>query len=170
MAHLLVNQLCFARSEFMRCLEGITPEDAIRRIGPMNCISWTVGHLANQENRYWVMIAQSKLLAPELNEMVGYGKPATTPPLADMLAVWSRVTTAADAFLDSLTPQLLQVHFEWKGKPVGESAGTMLLRNIYHYWYHLGEIHAVREQLGHTGLPEYVGDMDAAVYFPEVIG
>ena len=35
------------------------------------------------------------------------------------------------------------------------------MRNIYHYWYHTGENMAIRQQLGHMQLPEYVGDIDA---------
>jgi len=66
MTHLLVNQLRFARSEFSRALDGVSAEDAVRRIMPLNCISWMVGHLANQENRYWVSLGQSKILAPGL--------------------------------------------------------------------------------------------------------
>ena len=45
MTHPLVTQLRFARSEFVRCLEGVSDEDARSRIMPMNCISWMVGHL-----------------------------------------------------------------------------------------------------------------------------
>jgi hypothetical protein len=48
--HLLVSQLRFARAEFVRCLQGVSAEDGIRRLKPMNCISWIVGHLASQEN------------------------------------------------------------------------------------------------------------------------
>jgi hypothetical protein len=42
--------------------------------------------------------------------------------------------------------------------------GTLLLRNIYHYWFHLGEAHAIRQLLGHTDLPEFVGDMTNVYY------
>ena len=45
----LVVQLRFARSEFVRCLEGLTDEDGRKRLGPMNSISWMMGHLANQD-------------------------------------------------------------------------------------------------------------------------
>ena len=68
---LLVAQLRFARSEFVRCLEGVSEEDAVRRLEPMNCISWIVGHLANQEHRYWVMLGQGQNVAPGLNALVG---------------------------------------------------------------------------------------------------
>ena len=167
MAHFLVDQLRFARSEFVRCLEGVSEEDACRRLEPMNCISWIVGHLANQEHRYWVILGQGQDLAPGLNDLVGYGKPASTPSLGEMWNTWRTVTAAADAYLDTLTPELLLTHFEREGKPVAESVGTMLLRNLYHYWFHTGEGHAVRQMLGHSDLPQFVGDMARAAYRPE---
>ena len=167
MNHPLVTQLRFARSEFVRCLDGLTDSEARHRFEPMNCISWMVGHLANQENSYWVFLAQGKRIVPGLRELVGYGKPATTPPLSDMWQAWHEITQAADEFLNTLTPATLQTFFEWKGKPVEESVGTLLQRNIYHYWFHNGEAYAVRQMLGHTGLPDFVGDMSTAVYRPE---
>jgi hypothetical protein len=166
-SHLLVSQLRFARSEFVRCLKGVSGLDALRRFVPMNCISWMVGHLANQEHRYWVMLAQQKDIAPGLVELVGYGKPASTPPLTEMWALWHNVTMEADKYLGTLTPALLQNFLLRGGKPVDESIGTLLMRNIYHYWYHTGEASAVRQLLGHTKLPEFVGDMSIAVYRPE---
>ena len=167
MTHPLVVQLRFARSEFVRCLEGVADEEARRRFEPMNCISWLVGHLANQENTYWVMIAQGKQIRPDLYPLVGYGKPASTPPLAEMWTAWREVTAVADPFLDTLTTNTLQTHFEWKDKPMRENVGTMLQRNLYHYWFHNGEAYAIRQMLGHTGLPEFIGDMSAALYQPE---
>ena len=53
------------------------------------------------------------------------------------------------------------------GKPLPESIGTMLLRNTYHYWFHCGEAHAIRQMLGHPDLPQFVGDMSEALYRPE---
>lgn len=167
MTHPLVTQLHFARSEFQRCLDGVSAGDALRRFEPMNCLSWIVGHLADQENRYWVLVAQGRSLAPGLNDLVGHGRPASTPPLDEMWAAWRTVTAAADEFLDTLTSQQMQSHFEWQGRTLRESMGTMLLRNLYHYWYHTGEAAAVRQMLGHADLPEFVGDMSAAAYRPE---
>jgi len=165
MTHPLVEQLRFARSELQRCLEGVHDDDARRRIGPMNSISWIVGHLANQENWYWVRIAQGRDLFPELDDLVGYGRPASTPPLDEMWATWRAITVAADDYLDTVTPASLQTRFMWKGKPRRESAGTLLWRNITHYWFHIGEAHAIRQQLGHTNLPDFVGAIPA--YRPE---
>jgi hypothetical protein len=165
--HLLVEQLRFTRSEFVRGLEGVTEAEAVRRFMPMNCISWMVGHLANQEHRYWVVFAQGRNVAPGLVDLVGYGKPASTPALADMWAAWRNVTAAADEFLDTLTTAKLQEYLLRDGKPVDENTGTLLMRNIYHYWMHCGEAAAVRQMLGHTNLPEFVGDFKTAIYRPE---
>lgn len=166
-AHPLVVQLRFTRSEFVRCLEGVSPEDGIRRIIPLNCLSWIVGHLANQEQAYWVLLAQERLVVPDLNALVGTGKPASTPPLGEMWAAWQAITQAADTYLDTVNTAIMQTHFIYKGKPRPESIGTMMLRNTYHYWYHTGEAHAVRDMLGHQDLPQFVGDMSSGVYSPE---
>ena len=165
--HLLVSQLRFARSEFVRGLEGVSEEDGIRRMLPMNCISWMVGHLANQEHRLWVIWSQHREVVSGLNDLVGYGKPASTPPLKEMWAVWHKVTAEADKYLDTLTPAILQEFLLRDGKPVDENIGTLLMRNIFHYWVHTGEASAVRQMLGHTDLPQFVGDISVAPYHPE---
>jgi uncharacterized damage-inducible protein DinB len=165
--HPLVLQLRFARSEFARCLEGVSEEDGIKRLLPMNSISWMVGHLANQEQAYWVMLAGKPLVAPELNGLVGSGKPASTPPLAEMWAAWKAVTQAADAYLDTLTVESLQEFFVRGERKLDESKGTLLMRNLYHYWFHTGEAHAVRQMLGHPNLPQFVGEIGKAPYIPE---
>ena len=169
MAHLLVSQLRFGRSEFKRALESVNAEDAARSLGSMNCISWMVGHLANQEQRYWLYRTQNILLYPDLNDQVGYGKPATTPPLIEMWDAWHAITIAADRYLDTLDPLNMQEFFKNINAKVkiDESNGTLLMRNIYHYWYHTGEAMAVRQMLGHTNLPEFVGSMSGAAYYPE---
>jgi hypothetical protein len=159
MIHPLVTQLHFTRSEFVRCFEGVAPEDACRRVEPMNCLSWIVGHLASQEHYMWVQLAQGQDIAPDLRQRVGYGQPASTPPWDEMWTLWHAITEAADVYLDGLKPDDLNTHFKWEGKPLPESVGILLLRNIYHYWYHLGNAHAVRQMLGHANLPVFVGDM-----------
>ena len=168
MPHPLVDQLRFTRSEFMHGLEGLTDEDARRRIMPMNCISWMIGHLAWQEQRYWLTRASGKILVPEVNELTASGGPASTPPLEQMLQAWRTITAASDPFLDSLTTEMLTTYMTGTGQPDAETIGTRLRRTTYHYWYHLGEAMAVRQMLGHIHLPEYVGDIgDEAPYRPE---
>ena len=159
MTHPLVTQLRFARSEFVRGLENLEDDDARRRLQPMNCISWLIGHLAWQEQRYWIVRGQNSMVVAKLDELVGLGQPATTPPLAEMWSAWTLVTQAADVYLDSLTTDMLADYMIVNGLPHVESIGSMLQRVIYHYWYHLGEALSIRQLLGHQKLPEFVGDM-----------
>ncbi len=77
------------------------------------------------------------------------------------------MTAEADKYLATLTPTIMQTFLLRDGKPVDESIGTLLMRNIYHYWYHTGEASSVRQMLGHAKLPEFVGDMSKAAYKPE---
>lgn len=166
MPHLLVQQLRFTRLELVRVLDNLPPEDAVKRLTPMNAISWMVGHLANQEQYYWLYMAQQKLVEPDLYHVLG--QPASTPPLDEMLKVWERITAESNAYLDTLTPASLQNHLEEDGQPRAENIGTSINRVIYHYWYHIGEIKSIRQILGHPNLPEFVGALGKhAPYQPE---
>lgn len=144
MPHPLVEQLLFTRSEWLRGLEGVSEEDGARHLRPMNCIGWTVGHLAWQEQRYFLQRAQGRLLFPHLNTTYAYGAPMSTPSLADTLRTWHQVIQASQPYLDSLTTKSLEQELPLDGKPVGQSSGSAMRRITYHYWYHIGEIQAIR--------------------------
>jgi hypothetical protein len=58
--HPLVLQIRFTRSEFMRSIRQVGEADAQRRLDPMNCISWNVGHLAWQEQSYFMTMGQGR--------------------------------------------------------------------------------------------------------------
>jgi uncharacterized damage-inducible protein DinB len=169
MTHPLVDQLRFTRSEFMRAVKGVTEEEARQRFLPMNCISWNVGHLAWQEQRYFLHYGQGQILLPEIDKNFSIGAPASTPSLEEMLDAWHSITQAADPWLDTLTSAKLQENVISRGKPIAYKFGNMLQRVIYHYWYHLGENMAIRQQLGHDKLPMFVGSIDdKAPYRPEL--
>ena len=168
MSHPLVDQLRFTRSEFMRALKGLSNDDAARRFLPLNCIAWNVGHLAWHEQRYFITYPSGKVLIPELNELFAYGAPASTPNLDEMLTAWNKITKAADPWLDTLTTKKLTEQVINDGKPINRYWGNLLQRVIYHYWYHTGENSAIRQNLGHIDLPQFVGNIDSqAPYRPE---
>lgn len=160
MSHPLVQQLRFTRNEFRRALEGLSDTDARKRFLPMNCISWNIGHLAWQEQKYFLFYEQGQLLRPEIDKMFAYGAPASTPALDEMRVAWQAIIQAADPWLDSLTTEKLQQNVVRDGKPSDTIFGSLLQRVIYHYWYHTGENMAIRQLLGQVNLPEFVGDID----------
>jgi hypothetical protein len=159
MIHPLVSQLHFTRGEFARCFDGINSEDGSRRVEPMNSLAWTVGHLALQEHGLWIQLGQGRNIAPDLRQRFGTGQPATTPPWNEMWDLWHTITKEADVYLLKLKPEDLKVRFLRDGKPMADDVGTLLLRNIFHYWFHLGKAHSIRQLMGHANLPQYVGTM-----------
>ncbi len=168
MSHPLVSQLRFTRAEFLRGVRGVPAEDALVRLGPMNSLGWNVGHLAWQEQRYFLDRAQGRVPFPDVAERFASGGPASTPPLDEVLDRWRAITAEADPWLDTLTVEVLQAHPVRHGRTLAVTHGSMLQRVIYHYWYHNGENQAIRQQLGHSGLPQFVGNIDdEAPYRPE---
>lgn len=170
MPHPLVSQLQFTRTEFERGLRDVTSEEASQHFGPMNCISWVVGHLAAQEQAYWITHVQGITPAPEVL-VCASGQPASTPNLDEMWAAWHRITDQADTWLNTLDAIQLETHTPQLDKPGEfhrENIGTRLLRTTYHYWFHLGESQAIRQLLGHKDLPGFVGAWgEKAPYTPE---
>jgi hypothetical protein len=69
---------------------------------------------------------------------------------------------------NTLTIEKLQEPVTIGNPPPGIIFGNLLQRTIYHYWYHTGENGAIRQLLGHTDLPQFVGNIDdEAPYRPE---
>ncbi len=167
MAHPLVEQLRFTRAEWLRALRGTPDVDGLQRLGPMNSIGWIVAHLGWQEQRYFLTRAQGRTPLPSLDEIAPNGGPATTPPLGEMLKLWKQTTREVDPWLDSLTTKTLLVPLPPPG--LSRTAGDAIRRVTYHYWFHIGEILAIRQMLGHEHLPEFVGAIEKrATYRPDL--
>jgi DinB family protein len=168
MTHPLVDQLRFTRSEWLRGLGGLSEEDAARHLGQMNSIGWIVGHLAWQEQRYLLHRPQGIMPRQDIQDRFAYGAPMSTPRLDEMVEAWRTITSAADPFLRGLDTDRLLVDLPVDGKPSGQTQGSAIRRLTYHYWFHIGEIQAIRQMLGQKDLPEYVGDIEVeAPYRPE---
>jgi len=159
MPHPRVDQLRFARAELQRGLEGVPSADALERLGPMNSISWMVGHLAWHERLVWAIRGHGLTIEPIL-DAVANGAPASTPDLAEMWGAWERVVAVADPFLDGLTSADLEVALPHDGRERAPTAGDQLQRITYHYWSHIGESSAVRQILGHADVPQFVGPIE----------
>ena len=92
----------------------------------------------------------------------------STPSFTEMTETWQTMTKAAESYLDSLTTEILLTDLLLDGKAVGQTRGDAMRRITYHYWFHLGEVLSIRQMIGGTGLPEYVGIIEQeAPYRPE---
>ena len=160
MAHPLVDQLRFTRSEWLRALDGIPEPDGVKRLQPMNSIGWIVSHLAWHEQLSFLTRLQGITPVPAANEHGVSGDPASTPPLSLALATWRAVAAAADPVLDALDTAALEAWLPRTRQPQTRLVGSTVQRVTYHYWVHIGEIIAIRQVLGHADVPEFVGDID----------
>jgi hypothetical protein len=156
-AHPRVDQLRFARSEWLRGLEGLSEADAAVRLDPMNSISWMIGHMAWHERECWFRRTRGLRVEPILDAFAT-GRPASTPSLASMLEAWERVVAGSVPFLDGLTTADLEQRPAHDPRPSPPKVGSQIQYVTYHYWAHIGEVSAVRQILGNAGLAEYVGD------------
>ena len=157
MAHPRVDQLRFARTEWLRGLEGLSEADASVRLGPMNSISWMIGHMAWHERQVWFRRLRGLKVEPGLDAFAT-GQPASVPSLVVVQAAWDRIVAGADPFLDSLETADLEGRPAHDPRANPPNVGSQIQYVTYHYWSHIGEVSAVRQMLGHTGLAEYVGD------------
>ena len=152
MAHPLVDQLGFTRSEWQRGLRGLAERDGAKHYGQMNSIGWIVGHLTWQEQRYLLHRPQGIMPRPDIQAEFASGGPMSTPSLKAMLAAWRKMTRATEDFLDGLTTADLLVDLPLDGKRTGQTLGS-----------------AIRQMLGQRRLPQYVGNTEGqAPYRPEV--
>jgi hypothetical protein len=154
----ILNQLRFSRSEFERGFAGVSEEDSRHRFMPINSIAWIVGHMAWHEQHYWLKRAQGIIPFPKLEEVAAYGKPPVDVSHSEVIELWKAAIKESDAYLTGLTKGDLLKKLVVNGKQLHANIGTMMTRVIYHYWYHIGEMQAIRQLLGHKDLPSFVGN------------
>jgi hypothetical protein len=151
--HTLIQMHYLTRQEFERNLVGLSDMDARKRIQPMNCISWIIAHVACQIQAFFVDWPAGRETDSRYVPY-GYGSPASEPPLEEAMTLWRDAGNGADAFLQAATAESLQGKCE-NALSNGESWGTLLVRQIFHAWCHLGEISSIRQILGHRP-PQFV--------------
>ncbi len=163
----------FALSEFERGLEGLTDEEARTRLTKadgtqMNAISWIVSHVA----QHWFSVRSLATLERRPSGLrpfvTGPAADPSPPPLTEALKLlqdaqarleW--MTGADDALFVTTREELVAASASTDVRALRipqENVGTALMRAVLHTWFHLGEINAIRQMLGH---PEifFVGQM-----------
>lgn len=135
--------------------------DLERRVGGINSVAWMVGHLAWQEQGYW-LVARGEPRVADLDDY-GHNPPRQVPRFDELFATWAKVAAAADPWLEGLGEQELRSHL--RGRPLfeRENVGTLLTRASSHYYLHIGQITAVRKLLDYP-VPAFVGSQEGASY------
>ncbi len=157
MTHFLVSQLKFAKQSWLRGLEGLSAADAEQRLANNNSISWMVAHLAQFDQMAWLDAPVNTAV-----EACRWGQPASIPDYAEMRAAWDAINAVVEPKLATFT----DAEIFGPSRHPSENAAMVLQRQTWHYWFHLGEMSSIRQSLGHTGLPQYIGRIDPEAYFP----
>lgn len=160
-AHHLVRYLQHARRELRRAVDGMALPDLERHVGGINSVAWMVGHLAWQEQAYWLTSRGEPALADL--DAYGRGRPDATSEFDALFAVWVRVTAAADGWLTRLGDADVRSHLRGRRLFEQENVGTLLTRTSSHYYLHIGQITAVRRLLDDR-VPAFVGSQAGAEY------
>src|SRR5690606_31805350 len=140
-------------------LEDLSDEDARERLPKrdgtrMNAISWIVCHVAGQWLGSALRAAEStddhlqELMDRRTRYLAAFEDPPSLDEarafLHDVREACRWVEQADDAYLGSLGRE----GFRNRLHP-SETAGTGLLRAVFHNWCHMGEINAIRQVQGH---------------------
>ena len=160
----------FAFSEFERGLTGLTDEEAQTQLTKadgteMNAISWVVGHIAG----HWLILGAyvGQEHPPSVVSPFAPGPTAdpSPPPLSDVLKLLEEavgsinwIASADDAFMSSTREERAFGDgslFQRAGL-LGGNVGAALMRVILYTWFHIGEVNAIRQMLGHAEIA-YVG-------------
>jgi len=141
----------FTIDEFRRNLEGLSDEDALIRVpkdggGEMNAISWVVQHIAS----HWINVhAQGRDQPFRMDALPP--QDGTPPAYPDALALLEEGARILE-WLPDAPPEAFE-----RRSMGNETVGQFLLRAVLHSWFHIGEINAVRQRLGHETV-DFVGD------------
>ncbi len=166
MAHHLVRYIWHVRRELERVLDGISEADLNREVhlnddsGSINSIAWMIGHLAMQEQAYWLLFTGNELV--DKNLKVYGGKVEDAKDFAELFELWKKITEQSNAWLETATPKDLENTFE----KARENTGSLMTRVIGHYYFHIGQIATIRKLLGYD-VPSFVGSQEGAYYTPE---
>lgn len=151
----------FTIDEFRRNLEGLSDDDALIRIPKddgtqMNAISWIVQHIAS----HWINVhAQGRGEAFRTDTLPP--RDGTPPAYQHALALLDEGARILDWLPGAPDEALSRVSHR------GETVGQFLLRAVLHSWFHIGEINAVRQHLGHPAV-DFVGDFGGRLdWLPE---
>jgi hypothetical protein len=87
----------------------------------LNCIARNVGQLARRERLNILTRLQGKTSLRHLNDLAGYERLASTPPLAEMVDAWQQMV---DPFLDTLTTQRVVMAVATEDRGVRNTPGV----------------------------------------------
>jgi len=155
-AVLAVNTLLF-----LNCLDGVTDEDALRRVdGRTNSLGFIAAHLVGA--RAYAAGAVGGDGTDPFAELLGSVKSIDEverlPALDEIRAAWARVTRQLEAALDGISPEALDAEAKYQFPIEDPSVLGMVAFLAQHDSYHIGQLAFLRKHLGYGAMSYHGGD------------
>ena len=151
-----------------RAVEGLSREDAERRLANASPISWTLAHCTYLVDSWLNVRFQGTLPHPSLDrETLRMGAAGDALDWNEIQVAVQEVRVIARHYLDALTEEALDVTHAYTGsmEPLRETGITpryALMHIVAHHYVHIGEIASARTALGHD-VGDYPGLMKACL-------
>lgn len=165
----LANMLREAWQDMDRATASLPSHDAERRVGTASPIGWSVAHVTNHLDGYVNVRFRGEEPHPFIGQyQLRFGARGESGKWSEVQEAVAEVREQAWAYLELLTESELRKEVPYEGSiSVLRQRGVIsvrygLTRIVLHHYFHLGEIVAVRNALGHD-VGEYPGMLEACL-------
>tara|TARA_B100000315_G_C14425783_1_gene517763 strand:+ start:155 stop:640 length:486 start_codon:yes stop_codon:yes gene_type:complete len=150
----IIEQYKITNNQVLNYINDISDEESKAIFAPLNCISWTLGHLSRYNNLTFAARDKGEQIPEKFRDFEN-GSPHSQKDLSYVKGLWEKTLNDTDKFLDNLKEEDLKRILNNDSYDV-DNLGTVMTRMIFHSWNHLGEIASVRQLLGkNPGNPGY---------------
>ncbi|MBA30388.1 MAG: hypothetical protein CL905_00875 [Dehalococcoidia bacterium] len=150
----IIDQYRITNNQVLNYIDDVTDEESKLIFEPLNCISWTLGHLARYNNLTFAARSRGVEIPNEFKDFEN-GAPHSQKDLSYVKGLWHKTLSDTEKFLDGLNENDLVKVLDNDSYNV-DNLGTVMTRMIFHSWNHLGEIASVRQLIGkNPGNPGY---------------
>lgn len=149
-----------------RVLNKLDIKEAIESPNGESSFTWTLAHVTEQVDRWINVIAQNMLPHPDLGKKeFGFGGTGISQDWQLINQASQEVRAAAKSYLDNLSDNDLESIVVNDNDPNAKPERkriklySVILRIIAHYYFHIGEIAAKRDRIGHS-VGDYPGSLN----------
>lgn len=135
-----------------RAFAGLSEADALERHGGGSAFAWTLAHIAGFEDGQFNVRMRQQVRHPVLSdqyERIARESPGSADAWTDIQRALQEVRQQVRAYLEPMTEADLAMLMAPPTRNGPEQPlRVLLMRDIAHTYYHVGEVAAKRDQLG----------------------
>ena len=163
----LVGLLFESWNDMDRVVDGLTPENALENFDRGSSFAWTFAHVANGVDAWINVRFQHRQPHPLIGDQrFRFGGTGRADDWESIHAAALEVRDTARAYLQDMGDSELERNIPYDGsvehvRKSGLILRYAIMRAISHHYFHIGEIAAKRDRLGHD-MGDYPGPLAEA--------